>query len=61
LTARASEEKVPPEKPRVAFQTPEPIPSASPVNEDFHGRLASTLGEIAAPRCSTIMFVLHVK
>ncbi|XP_075272155.1 centrosome and spindle pole-associated protein 1 isoform X3 [Opisthocomus hoazin] len=50
LTARASEEKVPPEKPRVAFQTPEPIPSASPVNEDFHGRLASTLGEIAAPR-----------
>ncbi|XP_076185721.1 centrosome and spindle pole-associated protein 1 isoform X10 [Aptenodytes patagonicus] len=50
LTARASEEKVPPERPRVAFQTPVPIPSASPVNEDFHRGLASTLGEIAAPR-----------
>ncbi|XP_052642758.1 centrosome and spindle pole-associated protein 1 isoform X9 [Harpia harpyja] len=50
LTARAAEEKVPPERPRVAFQTPVPIPSASPVNEDFHRGLASTLGEIAAPR-----------
>ncbi|KFQ55460.1 Centrosome and spindle pole-associated protein 1, partial [Nestor notabilis] len=50
LTARASEEKVPPEKPRVAFQTPVPGPSASPVNEDFHRGLASTLGDIAAPR-----------
>ncbi|XP_050748224.1 centrosome and spindle pole-associated protein 1 [Gymnogyps californianus] len=50
LTARASEEKVPPERPRVAFQTPVPVPSASPVNEDFHRGLASTLGEIAAPR-----------
>ncbi|XP_065524475.1 centrosome and spindle pole-associated protein 1 isoform X10 [Lathamus discolor] len=48
LTARASEEKVPPEKPRVAFQTP--VPSASPLNEDFHRGLASTLGDIAAPR-----------
>ncbi|KFQ87573.1 Centrosome and spindle pole-associated protein 1, partial [Phoenicopterus ruber ruber] len=50
LTARASEEKMPPERPRVAFQTPVPVPSASPVNEDFHRGLASTLGEIAAPR-----------
>ncbi|KFO71149.1 Centrosome and spindle pole-associated protein 1 [Cuculus canorus] len=50
LTARVSEEKVPPERPRVAFQTPVPVPSASPVNEDFHRGLASTLGEIAAPR-----------
>ncbi|KFV57040.1 Centrosome and spindle pole-associated protein 1, partial [Tyto alba] len=50
LITRASEEKVPPEKPRVAFQTPVPVPSASPVNEDFHRGLASTLGEIAAPR-----------
>ncbi|XP_074879512.1 centrosome and spindle pole-associated protein 1 isoform X11 [Buteo buteo] len=48
LTARAAE--VPPERPRVAFQTPVPVPSASPVNEDFHRGLASTLGEIAAPR-----------
>ncbi|KAM6410103.1 centrosome and spindle pole-associated protein 1 isoform 11-T11 [Pluvialis apricaria] len=50
LTVRASEERVPPERPRVAFQTPVPVPSASPVNEDFHRGLASTLGEIAAPR-----------
>ncbi|XP_074433307.1 centrosome and spindle pole-associated protein 1 isoform X19 [Larus michahellis] len=50
LTARASVENVPPERPRVAFQTPVPVPSASPVNEDFHRGLASTLGEIAAPR-----------
>ncbi|KFP44586.1 Centrosome and spindle pole-associated protein 1, partial [Chlamydotis macqueenii] len=50
LTARASEEKVPPERPRVAFQTPVPIPSAFPENEDFHRGLASTLGEIATPR-----------
>ncbi|KAM4685278.1 centrosome and spindle pole-associated protein 1 isoform 4-T9 [Amazona ochrocephala] len=48
LRARASEEKAPPEKPRVAFQTP--VPSASPVNEDFHRGLANTLGDIAAPR-----------
>ncbi|KFV10355.1 Centrosome and spindle pole-associated protein 1, partial [Tauraco erythrolophus] len=50
LTARASEEKVPPERHRVAFQTPMSVPSASPVHEDFHRGLASTLGEIAAPR-----------
>ncbi|XP_074673900.1 centrosome and spindle pole-associated protein 1 isoform X6 [Strix aluco] len=50
LIARTSEEKVPPEKPRVAFQTPVPVLSASPLNEDFHRGLASTLGEIAAPR-----------
>uniref|UniRef100_A0A8B9TG10 Centrosome and spindle pole associated protein 1 n=1 Tax=Anas platyrhynchos TaxID=8839 RepID=A0A8B9TG10_ANAPL len=50
LTARASEEKVPPERPRVAFQTPVSMPSVSPVNEDFHRGLASTLGEMAAPR-----------
>ncbi|XP_009867842.1 PREDICTED: centrosome and spindle pole-associated protein 1, partial [Apaloderma vittatum] len=49
LTARASEEKVPPERPRVAFQTQVPVPTVSTVNEDFHRGLASTLGEIAAP------------
>ncbi|XP_035745963.1 centrosome and spindle pole-associated protein 1 isoform X11 [Egretta garzetta] len=54
LTARASEEKVPPERPRVAFQTPVPVPPASPVNEDFHRGLASTLGEIAAPRLAPV-------
>ncbi|KAJ7406035.1 Centrosome and spindle pole-associated protein 1 [Pitangus sulphuratus] len=58
FTSRASEEKVPPERPRVAFQTPVPAPSASLVIEDFqsdkdfHRGLASTLGEIAAPSCT---------
>ncbi|XP_056187251.1 centrosome and spindle pole-associated protein 1 isoform X6 [Falco biarmicus] len=50
LTVRTSEVKVPPERPSVAFRTPVPISTASPVNEDFHRGLASTLGEIAAPR-----------
>uniref|UniRef100_A0A8B9E2Q9 Centrosome and spindle pole associated protein 1 n=1 Tax=Anser cygnoides TaxID=8845 RepID=A0A8B9E2Q9_ANSCY len=54
LTARTSEEKVPPERPRVAFQTPVSMPSVSPVNEDFHRGLASTLGEMAAPRLAPI-------
>lgn len=61
VPAGASEEKVPPERPRVAFQTPVPVPSASPLNEDFHRGLSSTLGEIAAPRCFTIVFILHIK
>ncbi|XP_048796393.1 centrosome and spindle pole-associated protein 1 isoform X6 [Lagopus muta] len=50
LTARTSEEKLPPERPRVAFQTPVSMPSVSPGNEDFHRGLASALGEMAAPR-----------
>ncbi|XP_054034952.1 centrosome and spindle pole-associated protein 1 [Dryobates pubescens] len=50
FSAAAAEEKVPPEKPRVAFQTPVPASSASPLNEDFHRGLASTLGETAASR-----------
>ncbi|XP_068788668.1 centrosome and spindle pole-associated protein 1 isoform X2 [Struthio camelus] len=54
LTARASEEKAPPERPRVAFQTPVPIPSVSPMNEDFPRGLSSTLGEIAAPRLAAM-------
>ncbi|XP_074841844.1 centrosome and spindle pole-associated protein 1 isoform X2 [Carettochelys insculpta] len=48
LTARASEENTPPERPRVAFQTP--VPTVSPVTEDFHRGLSNTLGEIVAPR-----------
>nr|XP_025044685.1 centrosome and spindle pole-associated protein 1 [Pelodiscus sinensis] len=52
LTARASEEKVPPERPRVAFQTP--VPTISPVNEDFHRGLSNTLGEIVAPRIASL-------
>ncbi|XP_010213776.1 PREDICTED: centrosome and spindle pole-associated protein 1 [Tinamus guttatus] len=54
VTARASEEKAPPERPRVAFQTPVPVPSVSPMNEDFQRGLSSTLGEIAAPRLAAM-------
>ncbi|XP_063249000.1 centrosome and spindle pole-associated protein 1 isoform X5 [Prinia subflava] len=58
--ARAFEEKVPPERPRVAFQTPMPAPSASPVNEDsqsdkdFPRGVISSLGEMAAPRLAPL-------
>ncbi|XP_031982939.1 centrosome and spindle pole-associated protein 1 isoform X7 [Corvus moneduloides] len=60
FTARAFEEKVPPERPRVAFQTPMPARSASPVNEDsqsdkdFQRSLVSSLGEMAAPRLAPL-------
>ncbi|XP_074800377.1 centrosome and spindle pole-associated protein 1 isoform X6 [Natator depressus] len=54
LTERASEEKAPPERPRVAFQTPVPAPTVSPVNEDFHRGLSNTLGEIVAPRIAPL-------
>ncbi|NXP74745.1 CSPP1 protein, partial [Ramphastos sulfuratus] len=51
LSATAPEDKVPPEKPQVAFQTPVPASSTSPVREDFPRGLGSTLGEAAASRC----------
>ncbi|XP_068043408.1 centrosome and spindle pole-associated protein 1 isoform X5 [Anomalospiza imberbis] len=60
FTARAFEEKVPPERPRVAFQTPMPARSASPVNEDsqsdkdFQRGLLSSLGEMVAPRLAPL-------
>ncbi|NXR18474.1 CSPP1 protein, partial [Cinclus mexicanus] len=60
FTARAFEEKVPPERPRVAFQAPMPARSASPVNEDsqsdkdFQRGLVSSLGEMAAPRLAPL-------
>ncbi|NWU36106.1 CSPP1 protein, partial [Hylia prasina] len=60
FTARAFEEKVPPERPRVAFQTPMPARSASPVTEDsqsdkdFQRGLVSSLGEMAAPRLAPL-------
>ncbi|KAM7037019.1 centrosome and spindle pole-associated protein 1 isoform 3-T3 [Passerculus sandwichensis] len=60
FTARAFEEKVPPERPRVAFQTPMPARSASPVNEDsqsdkdFQRGLVSSLGEMVAPRLAPL-------
>ncbi|KAF4803163.1 centrosome and spindle pole associated protein 1 [Turdus rufiventris] len=60
FTARAFEEKVPPERPRVAFQTPMPARSASPVNEDsqsdkdFQRGIVSSLGEMAASRLAPL-------
>ncbi|KAG6933097.1 centrosome and spindle pole associated protein 1 [Chelydra serpentina] len=54
LTERASEEQAPPERPRVAFQTPIPAPTISPVNEDFHRGLSNALGEIVAPRIAPL-------
>ncbi|XP_066188184.1 centrosome and spindle pole-associated protein 1 isoform X3 [Sylvia atricapilla] len=60
FTARAFEEKVPPERPRVAFQTPMPARSTSPVNEDyqsdkdFQRGLVSSLGELVAPRLAPL-------
>ncbi|XP_064562259.1 centrosome and spindle pole-associated protein 1 isoform X4 [Zonotrichia leucophrys gambelii] len=60
FAARAFEEKVPPERPRVAFQTPMPARSASPVNEDsqsdkdFQRGLVSSLGEMVAPRLAPL-------
>ncbi|XP_028720393.1 centrosome and spindle pole-associated protein 1 isoform X1 [Peromyscus leucopus] len=62
LTPRPFEEMIPPERPRVAFQTPLPplsAPPAPPVpsvhsapspNEDLHSGLSSTLGEMVHPR-----------
>nr|XP_058898580.1 centrosome and spindle pole-associated protein 1 isoform X7 [Kogia breviceps] len=61
VTPRHFEETIPPERPRVAFQTPLPplsAPSVPPIpsvysipsqNEDLHNGLSSTLGEMVPP------------
>ncbi|XP_032465397.1 LOW QUALITY PROTEIN: centrosome and spindle pole-associated protein 1 [Phocoena sinus] len=61
VTPRYFEETIPPERPRVAFQTPLPplsAPSVPPIpsvysipsqNEDLHNGLSSTLGEMVPP------------
>ncbi|XP_015454124.1 centrosome and spindle pole-associated protein 1 isoform X3 [Pteropus alecto] len=60
VAPRHYEETIPPERPRVAFQTPLPplsTPSAPPVppqNEDLHSGLSSTLGEMVAPRVAPL-------
>nr|XP_034981648.1 centrosome and spindle pole-associated protein 1 isoform X8 [Zootoca vivipara] len=60
LTPRISEERIPPERPRPAFQTPTPGPTSisappiSPVNEEFHRGLSTTLGEMLAPRMAPL-------
>nr|XP_060631412.1 centrosome and spindle pole-associated protein 1 isoform X4 [Anolis sagrei ordinatus] len=60
LTPQIFEERIPPEKPRPAFQTPTPGPTSisappiSPMNEDFHRGLSTSLGEILAPRIAPL-------
>ncbi|XP_065751091.1 centrosome and spindle pole-associated protein 1 isoform X3 [Phocoena phocoena] len=61
VTPRYFEETIPPERPRVAFQTPLPplsAPSVPPIpsvysipsqNEDLHNGLSSTFGEMVPP------------
>ncbi|XP_021111708.1 centrosome and spindle pole-associated protein 1 isoform X5 [Heterocephalus glaber] len=66
VTPRHFGEMTPPERPRVAFQTPlpplstpsaPPIPSVHPIpsqNEDLHNGLNSTLGEMVPPRIAPL-------
>ncbi|XP_055402159.1 centrosome and spindle pole-associated protein 1 isoform X16 [Bubalus kerabau] len=68
VTPRHFEETIPPERPRIAFQTPLPplsAPSVPPIpsvysipaqNEDVHSGLSSTLGDMVPPRCLFKMF-----
>lgn len=68
VAPRHCEEMLPPERPRVAFQTPlpplsapsvppiPPVHSILPQNEDLHNGLSSTLGEMVPPRCLFKMF-----
>lgn len=68
MAPRHFEETIPPERPRVAFQTPLPplsAPSAPPIpsvrsipsqNEDLHSGPSCTLGEMVPPRCLFKMF-----
>ncbi|XP_037004809.2 centrosome and spindle pole-associated protein 1 isoform X6 [Artibeus jamaicensis] len=62
VAPRHLEEKIPPERPRVAFQTPlpplstppappfPPVPSIPLQSEDLHSGLSSSLGEMVPPR-----------
>ncbi|XP_006150524.1 centrosome and spindle pole-associated protein 1 [Tupaia chinensis] len=66
VAPRHCEEMIPPERPRVAFQTPlpplsapsvPPIPSAHSIplqSEDLHSGLNSTLGELVPPRIAPL-------
>nr|XP_012418523.1 PREDICTED: centrosome and spindle pole-associated protein 1 isoform X3 [Odobenus rosmarus divergens] len=66
VAPRHFEEKIPPERPRVAFQTPLPplsAPSAPPIpsvhsipsqNEDLHSGPSYTLGEMVPPRIAPL-------
>ncbi|XP_040288737.1 centrosome and spindle pole-associated protein 1 isoform X1 [Bufo bufo] len=57
------DERSPPERPRVAFQTPVPEPAVTgngfpiayhPANEEYHRGISNTLGEIVAPRIAAV-------
>ncbi|XP_075439918.1 centrosome and spindle pole-associated protein 1 isoform X3 [Ascaphus truei] len=59
----AFEEMAPPERPRVAFQTPDPEAGVigsnlagviNPANEEYHRGLSNALGEIVAPRIAAV-------
>ncbi|XP_068956172.1 centrosome and spindle pole-associated protein 1 isoform X9 [Petaurus breviceps papuanus] len=53
------EEKIPPERPKVAFQTPLPALSdlsRPSLSEDFNQGINTTLGEMMSSRCLFIMF-----
>ncbi|XP_054217241.1 centrosome and spindle pole-associated protein 1 isoform X18 [Homo sapiens] len=66
VAPRHFEEMIPPERPRIAFQTPlpplsapsvPPIPSVHPVpsqNEDLRSGLSSALGEMVSPRIAPL-------
>ncbi|XP_053415478.1 centrosome and spindle pole-associated protein 1 isoform X2 [Nycticebus coucang] len=66
VAPRHFEELVPPERPRVAFQTPLPplsapsvppmpaVHSVPPPNEDFHSGLSSAFGEMVPPRVAPL-------
>ncbi|XP_016061924.1 PREDICTED: centrosome and spindle pole-associated protein 1 isoform X2 [Miniopterus natalensis] len=66
VAPRHYEERIPPERPRVAFQTPLPPLSAPPVpafppvhsippqSEDLYSGLSSTLGEMVPPRIAPL-------
>ncbi|XP_052507661.1 centrosome and spindle pole-associated protein 1 [Budorcas taxicolor] len=66
VAPRHFEETIPPERPRVAFQTPLPplsAPSVPPIpsvysipsqNEDVHSGLSSTLGDMVPPRVAPL-------
>ncbi|XP_015415036.1 PREDICTED: centrosome and spindle pole-associated protein 1 isoform X11 [Myotis davidii] len=66
VAPRYYEETIPPERPRVAFQTPlpplsaphapscPPAPSIPPQREDLYSGLGSTLGEMVSPRIAPL-------
>ncbi|XP_066479855.1 centrosome and spindle pole-associated protein 1 isoform X2 [Tiliqua scincoides] len=60
LTPQIAAERIPPVRPKPAFQTPTPGPASTsappvtPVNENFHRGLSTALGEMLAPRIAPL-------